>query len=241
MLEDKNFEELANEWFAVTRNNIKISTVGAYGRILKTHLIPYFGEMRFADITPETVEQFILNEREKGFSNRHISNILTQLRMITRYASEKYSCFNPAVGVKAPKDNKKSARNDYTNKDREKILKILTTDIDSTKAAALLVLHTGLHVGELCALKWENIDLDAGTVRIENTLQRVTLEDGGKVYLYGARRFQKTYCPYCGLSLWDIKRVSGCTVHILPFRNTKTYRTEDGAVQIGGIVQEYGF
>lgn len=184
MLEDKKFEELANEWFAVTRNNIKILTVGAYGRILRTHLIPYFGEMRFVDITPETVERFISNEQEKGFTNRHISNILTQLRMITRYASEIYSCFNPAVSVKAPKYSNKNSRNDYTSKERKEALKVLSTDIDSTKAAALLVLHTGLHVGELCALKWENIDLNAGIVRIENTLQRVTLEDGCKVILW---------------------------------------------------------
>lgn len=194
-LENKTFEEAANEWFSDARDNVKISTAGAYSRLLKTHLIPYFGEMKYKDITPEIIENFIASEQEKGFNNRHISNTLTLLRMITRYTSEKYRCFNPAVSVKSPKCDRKSRKSEYTSEEREKVLNILLTDIDGAKAAALLALHAGLHVGELCALKWEDIDLDNGTVRIEKTLQRVALDEGSKVYLMELDGSKKRVVP----------------------------------------------
>lgn len=194
-LGDKNFEELANEWFFNIKDNVKISTVGAYSRVLKTHLIPYFGEMNYKDITPEIVKGFVSMQQEKGFNNRHVSNTFTLFRMITKYISEKYRCFNPAIGVKAPKCSRKSQKSEYTDKEREQVLNILLTDIDSTKAAALLVLHAGLHVGELCALKWEDVDLDNKTVSINKTLQRVSLDNDSKVYLMELDESKKRVVP----------------------------------------------
>lgn len=191
----KTFGEAADEWFLNVRDNVRISTVGAYSRLLKTHLLPYFGEMKYKDITPETVEDFIASEQEKGFNDRHVFNTLTLVRMITKYISEQYRCFNPAIGVKSPKYDRKSRKSEYTEEEREKLLNILLTDIDSTKAATLLALHAGLHVGELCALKWEDIDLDAGTVRINKTLQRVSLDEGSKVYLMELDESKKRVVP----------------------------------------------
>ncbi len=50
----------------------------------------------------------------------------------------------------------------------------LLTDTDRCRFGVLLMLLSGIRIGELCALKWENVDLREGTIRISATLQRLS-------------------------------------------------------------------
>lgn len=194
-LQGKTFEELANECFMSLKNSVKISTMGIYSSMLKNHLLPFFGRKIYSEITPETIEDFITSKLESGFSNRHVANSMTVLRVITKYVSEKYRCFDPAINIKSPKFDRKSKKSDYTSEECEQVLRVLFSEINRTKAAVLLALHAGLHVGELCALKSEDIDLETGTVRIEKTIQRVSLEGGTQVLLSELAESKKRCVP----------------------------------------------
>ena len=41
----------------------------------------------------------------------------------------------------------------------------------------LLCMYTGMRVGDLCALRWENIDLDKGIIKVRKTLQRIYIDE----------------------------------------------------------------
>lgn len=51
--------------------------------------------------------------------------------------------------------------------------RILLTDINETKIGILLSLYAGLSVGEVCGLKWENIDLENGIIHINRSVERI--------------------------------------------------------------------
>ena len=60
-----------------------------------------------------------------------------------------------------------------SSNDRLKFEKYLLQGQDTYKTGILLSLYTGIRIGELCALRWEDIDLNAETVKINATLQRI--------------------------------------------------------------------
>ena len=54
----------------------------------------------------------------------------------------------------------------------------LLQNVDSIKAGVLLCLYTGIRIGELCALKWKNIDLENEQIEIRTTMQRIRNTEG---------------------------------------------------------------
>lgn len=57
--------------------------------------------------------------------------------------------------------------------EQEALLAILLHNTDLRKFGVLLCLYTGIRIGEICALKWENVDLINGVISIRKTLQRI--------------------------------------------------------------------
>lgn len=66
--------------------------------------------------------------------------------------------------------------------EQQKIENLLLSDPDGKKIGLLLGLYAGLRIGEICALRWENIDLREGTISVTRTLQRLQLPspEGGR-------------------------------------------------------------
>ncbi len=56
----------------------------------------------------------------------------------------------------------------------EKLCQVLTQSPNPTKAGILLTLFSGLRIGELCALRWRDFDLEEGLVTVRQTLQRIS-------------------------------------------------------------------
>ena len=60
-----------------------------------------------------------------------------------------------------------------TEYEQSRLIKTLLTDTDRQKLGILICLFTGIRIGELCALKWENILLADRILRIDKTMQRI--------------------------------------------------------------------
>ena len=56
----------------------------------------------------------------------------------------------------------------------------LLTNMDLIKLGIMVALYTGVRIGELCGLKWSDIDLNAKTIRIERTIQRIRVNGKAK-------------------------------------------------------------
>ena len=67
--------------------------------------------------------------------------------------------------------------------ERKRLEKYLIHNQNSTNISVLLCLFTGLRIGELCGLKWGNIDFDNGTLMVSRTVQRINKHGKSEVVI----------------------------------------------------------
>ncbi len=151
------FAEFSAMWFKtyVITNN-KHSAQNSKRITLRTHLVPFFGRMKLAEITSLHIEQFKAAKLEAGLAPQTVNNHLTILGKCLRCAAEWGEL--PQV-PKIKKLKTPPQKFDFLSREEsERLLRAI--DDPLWYALILLALRTGLRVGELMALEWSDIDFD---------------------------------------------------------------------------------
>ena len=170
-------KELALEWFSVSKNRIKESTAANYRMKIEKHIIPAFGGMNVALIKAKAVYEFMEKKLHDGLSARYISDIMVVLKSIFRYAAREYRINNVIDGIIMPKKAKPEIT--IMSKDEQKRLVTYINDNRSTSTLGVaLSLYTGMRIGEVCALRWENIDTEKRVLTVRHTIQRIQCFEG---------------------------------------------------------------
>lgn len=164
--------KLFSEWLASKQIQAKESTCANYAFKIEKHLIPAFGNLRFDNLTPKLVYDFIIEKRKNNLSDKYISDLLVVLKGMAKYTSRMYHCMNLIADIGLPKKEKSQLKL-YSKKERQQLEAELLKNTDNSKFAIFLSMYTGIRVGELCALKWSDIDLSSGIMHISRTLQRI--------------------------------------------------------------------
>ncbi|MGN0630452.1 MAG: tyrosine-type recombinase/integrase [Ruminococcus sp.] len=169
--------KLFEEWLAAKQTQTKASTYANYAFKVEKHLLPTFGQLKIEKLTPVKVYDFIKAKQIKGLSNKYISDLVIVLKNMTKYASRVHHCINPIADVELPKKEKYEL-NLYTKKEQNRLKSVLLSEMNMTKLSILLALYTGVRIGELCGLKWSDLDFKTKTIRIERTVQRIRTNEG---------------------------------------------------------------
>jgi len=153
-----------------SKTNNKPSTVYAKEWMLNAHLIPFFGRMRLDEIGPAEIERYKAGKLESGLLRKSINNHLTALRKLLNLAVE----WN--VLDRAPKVRGFRGKHDYVAEDEyltfEETTRFLEVAAPEWRTFLVVALKTGLRLGELLALQWQDIDLVAGHLIVRRTLWR---------------------------------------------------------------------
>lgn len=163
--------DLANQWLMEIRDKKKRSTYVKYRFIYLAHIEPMLKESGLHTIT----DTFVKGHLSDSLSESTSKSVYCVLNQILKFASRKYPMRlpylkNPLSGVK----NKPIEV--LTRKEQASLFVILCRETDSSKMAVLLCLYTGLRLGELCALKWSDIDFDNKLILVSRTVQRLYVE-----------------------------------------------------------------
>ena len=170
--------ELASEWLSNVQFSIKESSYTRYHRNIYRYILPYFEERNLQSIDIQAINAFkkdLSNGCEittKPLSAKTISDILSVLKLFLMFCEkDNYICpdFSRSITIKQAKKDYKILSADA----REKIEGILWNRNSELELGILLALYTGLRIGELCALKWNDINLDEGIITITRTLERI--------------------------------------------------------------------
>lgn len=150
---------------AYSENNNKPSTVYAKKWVLRKYLIPAFGETRLDEIGPDEIEAYKTARTKDGLSRKSVNNHLAVLAKLLHLAAEWRK------GLEAPKVKlfriEPAPTRYLTFEETSRFLAAVPTE---WRTFALVALKTGLRVGELLALKWEDLDLAAGRLNVQRTL-----------------------------------------------------------------------
>jgi integrase len=147
--------------------NNKPSTVYAKRWVLREHLVPAFGKRRLDTIGPADVEQYKARKLREGQSAKSVNNHLTVLRKLLNLAVE-WGELSHAPRVK----QLKVAHGDFQFLSFEEAERFVAVAAPEWRAFLVTALKTGLRVGELLALRWEDLDLVAGRLVVRRTLWR---------------------------------------------------------------------
>ena len=178
----KRFGAFAIEWLQINKHKITESSYVRYLSIIEKHIFPRLGGMRPEVISTVDVTEFAeyLSE-ELNLSSKTVRDILTILSSILKYAKKQIGVLMPDVEIIYPKGTKKETRV-LSLPEQERLIATLTNDMDEYKFGILLALITGLRIGELCALRWKNINLDCGLIDVKSTVQRIRNTEISTIY-----------------------------------------------------------
>jgi integrase len=160
--------EFEKQFMTYSRTNNKASTVYAKEWMLRSHLVPFFGAKRLDAIGPADVESYKALKLEEGHNRKSINNHLTALRKLLNLAVE-WGAIS-----KAPRVSGFRLHADAISEDMflafDETERFLRAAAPEWRTFLVVALKTGLRVGELLALKWEDLDLVAGQLIVRRTL-----------------------------------------------------------------------
>ena len=171
--------ELTAEWLHHAKLRLKESTIANYRMKTEKHLLPAFGDMQCCELTCRKVYDFIEKKLSEGLSPRYVSDMIVLMKSIYRYASREYHIRNVLDGIILPKSQKSEP--ELLSPEQQKQLKAhLSANPSHTALGIALAMHTGIRIGELCALQWEDIDLEKRILTVRKTMQRIQTPNGEK-------------------------------------------------------------
>jgi len=161
--------------YSIAKPQVKASTFSNYTAILEKWLLPFLGNRKLREVGREDIQRFISSLPGQGLSPGTVRNIYSVLHTAMKRAKEyDYISMNPCESVRLPKMEKKEARL-LTLQEQKAVEQVAKEDRNGF--AILLASYTGLRVGEICGLTWEDVDLKNGMLHVSRTIRRIQCHD----------------------------------------------------------------
>ena len=179
------YSNLIDLWLVTIKPTVKESTYARYHQLINTHIRPQLGKHQSNEISMALINQYteklLVSGRldgNGGLAPKSVNDILCVIKATLNYGKENgylIHCDTDRITLK-----RATNATGILSVDEQKRLKnFLMHDTDRSKLAVLLCLYTGIRIGEVCALRWKNIDTCSGIIMIRETLQRVKNLDAG--------------------------------------------------------------
>ena len=179
---DKNdsaalFSQAAGEWLAELSRRCKYSTYIKYDTVYRTHLADIVGSCQLSDGTAQELREKIFDHlSEEGLSESLQKSVICVANQIIAFANRHYLAGIPPV-ERPPAKVKKNTVGTFSRAEQAMLLDCIYERTDKFMTAVLLCLYTGLRLGELCALRWSDIDFQGKALTVNRTVQRIAAPD----------------------------------------------------------------
>lgn len=170
-----------NEWMTYWMENellgsVKRSSYQTYLGQIERHLRPALGHCFLSQLTPGIIYDFIEAKRAEGLADSTIRGIYRLLSAAMRFAFEEGVIRrNPCRRIRVLPEERTEQRV-LSRAEQDKLRQMA---FGENALPVLLGLYTGMRLGEVCALKWEDIDWEKRTITVCRTVQRVTQTKSG--------------------------------------------------------------
>lgn len=175
-METKTIKEIALAWKDDKRCYVKRSTFAAYVLILENHILPSFGE--YDTLNDSRVQDFVLRKLDSGLCVKTVKDILIVLKMVMRFGVKNGWMNYCEWDIKYPTTESSNEIEVLTVANHRKILEFVKLNFTFRNLGIYISLTTGLRIGEICGLKWSDIDVVNGTITVRRTIERIYIIDG---------------------------------------------------------------
>lgn len=160
------YKDWLNEWLENTvKPTVKYRTYEKYGRIINKQIVPKLGEYELNDLTATTLQTFTAD-----LSIRYSANTVNGIVAVIRSSLERACQIGLtdrqfADSIKRPKIVEKQVEC-FSTAEQKKIESYIVQSNKDKLFGIILCLYTGLRIGELLALKWEDIDFNKALISV---------------------------------------------------------------------------
>lgn len=215
--EDIAFIEVAQGWLAQVQEKRKHSTYIKYNLIYQKYVEKIFKDAALSQMTDSFVKERLSREKcSEILSDSVQKSIYGVLKQVLKYASVRY-CLTIAPLQIPDSGTRNKPVNVLSKGEQKQLIAILYHKMNLFKLAVLLVLFTGLRLGELCALKWTDIDFENKILGVNRTVQRLYTEG------YRTKTILMETPPKSEHSVREIPLSSSLLELLVKFRNSKEY------------------
>lgn len=172
------FDIISEDWLNAQKPGLKVSSYSKYSNLLHSYLLPAFGEYHIESISRSEVLQFSRDllttggVKKTGLSPKTVNSVLSILKNILKYADRERGFHVASIEGISIRQQQKPMR--ILSRNEQAILsKHLYSNLTPCHLGILLCLYTGMRIGEVCALKWEDIILEEQCLYVHQSMQRV--------------------------------------------------------------------
>lgn len=165
-----------DEWYIkYVEVNLRPKTQDTYKRIIDNHIKPALGHYKLNALHPGKIQEFLNDLKERGYSKRHIVNIHSTLSNALKYAIYplQYIKTNPAQYVKIPKIEREPRQRIILSAENwDQIIKRFPFG-NKYHIPLVIGYYTGMRIGEVFALTWNDIDFETNEISVSKTMNRL--------------------------------------------------------------------
>jgi integrase len=171
--------ELAERFMQSTRMKVKESTYSRYCHMLQAHILPSLGDTPAEELSAARVEYYLSEmlthgrlDGNGGLSGKTVKDLLGLLKELMQFAQKNNIVPTCSIDDITLKQERKEMEI-LTDSDRIRLVSYMTKVSEPIQTGIILCLYTGLRIGELCALRWKEIDLSKRILDVKYTMQRI--------------------------------------------------------------------
>lgn len=163
-----------------TKHTVKLRTYGRYEYIIEKHINPKLGDYELEELSPVLLQDFVLDKIEHGnlktngpLANNSVIGIVNVLKSALSLAkSLEIIQKNYTNKIKLPQAIEKEVTA-FDKLEQDKLVKFCLEAKKKNYIGIVICLYTGIRLGELLALTWNDIDLNSGIMNITKTAYRI--------------------------------------------------------------------
>jgi len=167
------------EWINAAANRVKESSLANYKQKFEKHILPAFGDTLCSELSSNVINVFISEKLAGGLSASFVRDIFTVFKTMLKFAQEEHGFKLSLKNIALPKIEKRVTCAIDEN-EQKALVRYLKEHIDLTSFGVLISLLMGVRIGELCGLRWSDVDFFKKTLRVNCTVQRISAAEGNR-------------------------------------------------------------
>ena len=180
MIAENKFSKIVALWKEDKKQYVKRSTFAAYTLLIENHILPSFGEMALAE--EQDVQTFVFRKLNEGLSHKTIKDILIVLKMILRFGAKNQMTEYRQIDIKFPTERDKHSIDILNRSHQKQIMEYIRLHFTFKNLGIYICLSAGMRIGEICALTWDDLDVENGIIHVRKTIQRIYVIEEHRKY-----------------------------------------------------------
>lgn len=171
------YKKYITYWLDKKNHYIKESSYANYISIINNQILPEIGEKRLLFINNQTIQNLILKKYYQNLSDKTIKGITSIIKISLKDAMKNRIIKYVNLDFSYPDNDLDKKIYTFNLQEQKRIIFYCLKKPTNKNIGILLTLYTGLRIGEICALKWKDVDFRKNTITVNKTIQRINYKE----------------------------------------------------------------